>query len=516
MSIYEKLYPFQKNIVDKFKDKTDFGIFLDMGLGKTPISLALAEANRCKKILIISINSKATETVDDNGSFLYWANQSCIKYKFYNKFNNTFNNEDNELFIINYESLFKRNNTTKKNTINLKSNILNFIDSCKDKKVAIIIDESHKIKDLQSKQTLSIKKIKSLLKIKADEVYTYLLTGTPFTTGYIDIYSQLKLLGLNINKAQFKDEFCIIGNVKGLLGYQQPIIGYKNINSLFNLIHKYAITIKSESVINLPDKFIIYHTLPSNFLFYVFTNEMIKGKYIINLYDKFKINKDIYYEKALKNKNIDVNNPFYRNIDYPDETWYSETVGNFWLRCRQLSIGFQGNSENSKWFDKTRLKELEKFLSENENNYVLFYNYTSELLEIYDICEKLGYNIDIYSGPIKALNNYNNFCMLSESEKLVNKKNIILSNYESGSTGKNWQEYNQCILFSLPLYKDYEQGLKRILRIGQKNTVFYHIFYQNNWLDKNMLKSLNEGVNYSQQMFDSDLGRLKNILKEDN
>ena len=34
------------------------------------------------------------------------------------------------------------------------------------------------------------------------------------------------------------------------------------------------------------------------------------------------------------------------------------------------------------------------------------------------------------------------------------------------------------ILFDIPLYKDYEQGIKRINRIGQKETCIYHIFYQ--------------------------------------
>ena len=40
MSIYDKLYPFQKNVVDKFRSYKKFGLFLDMGLGKTPTSLA--------------------------------------------------------------------------------------------------------------------------------------------------------------------------------------------------------------------------------------------------------------------------------------------------------------------------------------------------------------------------------------------------------------------------------------------------------------------------------------------
>lgn len=33
MSIYSKLYPFQKKVVDTFKNRSRFGLFLDMGLG---------------------------------------------------------------------------------------------------------------------------------------------------------------------------------------------------------------------------------------------------------------------------------------------------------------------------------------------------------------------------------------------------------------------------------------------------------------------------------------------------
>ncbi len=33
MSLYSNLFGFQRNIVDKFKDRKSFGLFLDMGLG---------------------------------------------------------------------------------------------------------------------------------------------------------------------------------------------------------------------------------------------------------------------------------------------------------------------------------------------------------------------------------------------------------------------------------------------------------------------------------------------------
>jgi hypothetical protein len=107
---------------------------------------------------------------------------------------------------------------------------------------------------------------------------------------------------------------------------------------------------------------------------------------------------------------------------------------------------------------------------------------------------------------------YNKYHNLTSAEKLLSKKNIILANFASGSTGLNWQDYNKCIIFSLPLYKDYEQGLKRIHRLGQKETVVYHIFYQKNWLAYGMKKALEECKDYSKEMFESDLKRINEIM----
>lgn len=480
--IYDKLFDYQKEIVDKNRGKGSYGLFLDCGLGKTPLALAFAEVNNCSKVLIITINSKSLENENISGSWLEWGSKSDIGYRLYNKKSKTLEFKGKpSLFIINYEGLFNRSNN-KKSKVELKSTILDFLEASKGENLAIIIDESHKMKNLQSLQTTAIFKIQSLAKLNCKNVYTYLLTGTPFTTGFIDLYTQLKCLGCNINKGQFEEAFCIRGNLPGLLGWQQPIIGYKNIDKLYELVHQYAITIKSKEVVKLPEQVFINHIIPQTKEFNLLTKEKINSK--PNLY--------------------------YRNLDYPNSDYLAETSGSLWMRTRQISIGFQGNAEKSTWYNKDRLKELEKLLSENEDNYVLFYNYTPELLEIYDLCIKLGYNTDVYCGEIKNLTFYDKYSKMNESEQLTTKKNIILANFASGSTGMNWQLYNKCIIFSLPLYKDWEQGLKRVHRVGQKETVIYHIFYQDNWLDKAMKKSLEECTQYTEDMFRDGLKNINN------
>lgn len=533
MSIRERLFPWQKKIIDEFYDRKSLGLFLDMGLGKTPVSLAFAEAHNCTKILIISINSKATETLNDSGSFAEWITKiDNHNFNIYNK-KNIFNSFDGpkkylsqispsteDVLILNYESLCKRSKNDlsddkkkKAPKIQLKENILEFIDNARDNKMCIIIDESHKLKNQNSLQSLAISKIISLCKMMCSDTYVYLLTGTPFSTGYEDLYNQLKILGYTATKTIFYDNFCIRGNLPSLPGWQQPVVGYKNIDKLFELVHRYAITIESDTVIDLPEKVFVNHIIPNNEDMKIFSKEKINSKILNKYCEKRNIILDPdWWEVTEKNK--DVVNPFYRNIDYPNEDYFADTSGAFWLRARQLSIGFQGNAEKSTWYNKDRLNKIKEFLETYPDNYILFYNYTPELLELYSICEELGYNIDVYCGEIKSLYFYERYSKLSKEKKLSETKNIIISNFASGSTGKNWQEYSKCIIASIPLYKDFEQGIKRINRFGQKQTTVYHLFYTDNWLDKSMKVALDEAKQYNQDMFNSDLERIQLFMED--
>lgn len=519
MGIYDKLYPFQKNIVDKFKSYKKFGLFLDMGLGKTPTSLAFAEVNDCTKILIVTINSKALESVSENGSWLFWASHLERHYNFFtksSKLEEILNSSKSpQVMIVNFESLFKHGKRSNRSAnLVLNDNIKAFLTTCENENVCVIVDESHKIKNLQSQQTKAIYQIIKILEKIANETYLYLCTGTPFTKGYIDLYSQLKLLGCDETKENFINNFCIRGRIKGLLEWQQPIIGYKNINQLFDLIHKYAITIRSEDVMDLPDKIFINISQPASKAFGMFTTEKVVGNEIVKFAKSncIKLSDDDIEQYSTNKK---CSNPFFRNIDYPNLDFFADTSATAWLRARQLSIGFIGNATNSIWYDNDRLNDLEKFLRENEDNYLLFYNYTPELYEIFGICIDLGYNVDVYCGEVKSLTFYEKYCKMSDGDKLTNKKNIIIANFASGSTGLNWQEYNKCILFSTPLYKDFAQGHKRIHRLGQKaGTVLYYCFYQRNWLDASMRKALDGTIEYNEDMFLSDLKRVNKLIEE--
>lgn len=507
MSLYDLLFPWQKNLIDKFKGRQSYGLFLDMGLGKTPISLAFAEANHCQKVIVITLNSKVLEPKTLTDSWYGWAARSSMNWTTYQK------KEDDEfdecsMLVINYESIFKHIKD-EKSSVYLSDVMKAFIDSCKKQNVAVILDESHKVKSTKSKQSKAVAKIKSALS-RRNNVFMYLLSGTPFTTGYMDLYNQLCLLGCGWTKSMFREQFCILGKVYGLTEWQQPVVGYKNVDMLFALLHKYAITIESKEVVDLPEQIFIKHLLPQSHQFKLYSYENIRGD---------DINAELTSRHQLIIPEYETHkychNPFYRNIAYPDLNWFADTAGLAWLRARQLSIGFQGNATEALWFDKARLRMLKRFLEENEDNYVIFYNFTPELAEIYQICDDLGYSIDVYCGEIKSLRNYEEYSTNLAQGIVKKAKNVIIANFASGSTGMNWQAYSHCIIFSLPVYLHYAQGIKRLHRVGQRNNVIYHVFCQNNFIDDSMWNALMDCKEYTEDMFLADLNRIQE-LKDDN
>lgn len=602
--LYDKLYDWQKEIVDFVAKKQLYGLWLDCGLGKTVQALALAEKNKATKIMIVTPNAKACETIDTPGSWHRWARELgdsfvirrkdgaavwaggkvisrkpsskaaasdsasdstpdsvsvlsstpdstsapvnsspkkksvgeiCLSVSSNNvpkttASPNMWHQYEKTVWIVNYESLFDHKAVGTRPV--LKENVLRFIASCREQNVTLLLDESHYIKDPTSKQALALQSIKRELMVQSLTFHAYLLTGTPFTRGFIDVFNQIKFLGCQMTKTDFKDKFCVLGNVRGLLGWQQPIVGYKNVNELYALMHKYAITLKSNDVIHLPDQIFTDKIIPKNPWFTLLTREKVQIKTMLSLNKvREKLGLPVASHAELqvfasgknplividdkKYENTSIPSPWFRDIDFPESKYVCDTPGSLWLRARQLSIGFQGNAENATWYDRSRLDAIKTFLEDSPNNYVLFYNYVPEFLELFDICVELGYNIDVYNGEIKSLSNYERYSNLSNEMKVGDTKNIILSNFASGSTGMNWQEYSNCIIASLPTYKHWAQGLKRVHRSGSRETVNYYVFKSDNWLDSGMWQSLMNGEEYSEDMFNKALNEAQPEFKEE-
>ena len=410
------LYPHQKDALEKIKDKNKVAIYYDMGLGKTFIgSEKLKELNNPINLVIVQ-KSK----VDD------WVDHFKEHYPLYIIYDLT-NKKQYEEFIsrkwnswvigvINYDLVWRRSEL-----LSLKS-------------ITIMLDESSLIQNESSKRT------KFISKLSATNVI--LLSGTPCSGKYENLYSQAKLLGWNITKTEFWDRYIRTRDIPGNRFPIKIVVGYKNVDELKDKLRDHgAIFMKTEEVLDLPEQ----------------TNITIKC-------DRPK-----EYTEFAKS--------FYIHID--GKELIGETTLTKMLYLRQLASAYNQNKINS-------LKEL---IESTNDRLIIFYNFNIELEMLKKVCKDKP--LSFINGTCKDLENYEN-C----------DDSITLCQYQSASKGLNMQKANKIIYFSLPLScENFMQSKKRIHRIGQKNTCFYYYLITKNSIDEKIYRSLEKGKDYCNELF---------------
>lgn len=105
----------------------------------------------------------------------------------------------------------------------------------------VVVDESLKIKNAETKRT------KRLLKIGDMTQWKLVLNGTPVSRNLLDMWSQMTFLSpkiLNMTLAQFKDTFCKYTTITKRIGWKQYtrefITGMENVDYLHSLIRHYV------------------------------------------------------------------------------------------------------------------------------------------------------------------------------------------------------------------------------------------------------------------------------------
>lgn len=125
---------------------------------------------------------------------------------------------------------------------------MDWITDRADKGVMIVVDESSRIKNHAAGRT------KKAYKLARKCKYRLILTGTPISQGYQDLFSQFWFLDPDIigmkSYVLFRNMYCIQGGFEN-----RSIIGYQNTNVLMRRIQEYCdIVTKEEAMPELPEK----------------------------------------------------------------------------------------------------------------------------------------------------------------------------------------------------------------------------------------------------------------------
>lgn len=340
MKVYEKLYDFQKKVVDKALTKRKYALFLEPGLGKTITSLSIAQEKKLNKILIICQPSKLNDWSEEVKEHLNLEtfildkgerkDEELLKWA-----------KDNCAVIVSHSTSWRREKLFNK-----------YIDSS----WLLIVDESQYMKNRKS----SVGKWAAKFSKRLTDIL--LLTGTPVANSLIDLYNQLVILGLEMKYQDFESKYF---NTKQILipGSRWPatiITGPKQekLDELMNNVKVVSYTMKTEEAIDLPDKVI----------------QQIKLVH----------DKKTEYNKIKKEM-------IYKDLEIP-------SAGVLFNRLREFSSGFISEYKEISNHKKEALSDL---LETNENNFLVFYNYVQELKDIETICNKLNIKVFQLNGSVK-------------------------------------------------------------------------------------------------------------------
>ena len=444
------LYDYQektaKDIFERICNCEIHGAYLgfDTGTGKTVTSLSVAERlynnHMIKGIIIICPVSK----VDD------WKRDIATEVP------------DIEMqFVSSFQSAWREKNKVK----------IEFM--CKMVDTLIIIDEGHKMKTYDSKQSKFIQEL-----VSKYTPYTLVLSATPQNKKYIDLYPQYKILDstlFNIKARDFKQRYCIeaanynlVYAGKARFPYNE-IVGYKQTAEMDMEIKKYTYYKKYESEYDRPIE------IPQSFKM---TSDMkyFKEKKVWPKMDEKAL------ETILASGDIE-------DIDTEFIIANRPTLHHIYMR--ESCSGF---IQNKYLKDNPKIQWLQDFLEGNEGRIVIFTNFINETLVIADLCDKLKRTFCVYDGANKDLTNWN------EKDDCVAIVNIV-----AGGAGLNdFVKTNIAIFFSPPEnHIDFEQAKGRIDRIGQtKQPVYYYLQIMNS-VEPQIYRALKEGKDFDDRLFEA-------------
>lgn len=406
-----KLYPHQTEALELIKNHNRCAVYYDMGLGKTYIGSE--KANQYPdKILIVCQKSKISDWVSH-----FKDNYALTVFDLTKDLDEYVSTIGKCIGVINYDLAWRR------------KQLLQLTD------FTLMLDESSLITNPKAERS------KFILKLSPKNVI--LLSGTPTAGRYEKLWSQLKLLGWDIDEESYFKSYVDYRWIDRDGFWDKEILGYKNVDHLKRKLGKFgAIFKKTEEVIDLPEQ----------------------------------IEQMIYVEPSLEYKHF--------------KKHHYLMLGNKELIGDHSLTRILYERELCGQYSEDKLKAFQDLVDSTEDRLVVFYNFTDELNKLID--QKRP--ISVVNGATKDLSAYEGY-----------DDSITFVQYQAGAYGLNLQKANKVIYFSLPLGIGscdlWEQSKKRVHRIGQGRSCFYYYLIVKDSIETWNLELLKTGKELTDELF---------------
>lgn len=410
------------NFVTKlFKERKGAALLADMGTGKTLISIAIAGAltkRNIRRMLVVSPKTIMDVWEEEFRKFADYPYALAVLdgdlAKKRAAFEYMMSPAALQVIVVGYESCWRMEKEITKWNPDF-----------------IVCDESTKIKNPMAKQAKALHNLGRISK------YNMILTGTPFTNGPLDIFSQYKFIDDSIFGKSFygfRAKYAIVG------GYgNHQIVGYKNLAELAKKVHSVAYRIRIEDAVELPP----------------FIDE--------TRYIRLEPSALAVYEKLQRD--------CYAELECGEIT--VRTVLTQLLRLSQCTGGFIRTDEAGAavQVSSAKLEALEDIVGaciDERRKVVVFARFVPEIEAIEQLLKKKGIGYSLIMGSVK--DRAEEVRRFQEDPEIK----VFVGQLQTVGMGLTLTAASVAVFYSLDYsYTNYEQSRARIHRIGQTDKCLY-------------------------------------------
>lgn len=328
----------------------------------------------------------------------------------------------------------------------------------------VVLDESHKIKNRQSRSAKSAHKLARVCE------YMILLSGSPKgNKKVLDLWSQFEALepGLLGSYQEFESEYCIKGGAGG-----HEIIKFRGLNRLAPILAPYITRRKAEGL--PPMNEIVYRIdlPPKARMMYL----KMEKEFVIALDKQMNLLEDMTDEEKF------------------DRAIHASNVLASYMKIRQIAGGFIHDTEKNEDIPvhNVKLEAVEEICEELKAadicRVVIFATFRWELEQIRKVLATKWTTYTIHGGVPMAQRKL-------ALEMFKNDGGAMIIQNSIGSESLNLQSANYAIIYSKGFsIIEWQQMKKRIHRKGQDKPCFYYLLRAKGTIDVRIYRILREGV----------------------
>ena len=313
---------------------------------------------------------------------------------------------------------------------------------------AVVYDECHRLKTAGGKSSVFASKLRDIIPKRLG------LTGTPMPHSPRDIYAQFRALDTSVfgkSKNRFELKYCIKGGYQG-----HQIVGYQNQDEMKKNLDKLSIRVTKEEALDLPEQTHVqrefslgsdclekYKSMESNFFAEVETGEVNAANAMVKL-----------------------------------------------LRLQQITSGFLKDDDGNTAQLGDGKKDLLAAILEDipvEKPVVVFCRFRQDLEAVRDVAHQLGRVHGEISGSQRDLTDHST---MPDSIQMMGVQ------IQSGGVGIDLTAASIAVYYSIGFsLGDFDQSLSRLHRPGQRHPVTFYHLVATDTVDVKVYKALEQRKN---------------------